>query len=243
MTRCLYLVGLLLVLNFLNINAQIDYEQVRSADTTSYYVNNPFGDKAEFTWTISGGIIAGHSSPYTADGADTIRVIWNDSNKTSANYGFLTVSEIIHWQSPSSASCQSNDEQIYVQSWVQPKAATDTSAIIVCSGEEFLINLNFQGKPGYRYKWKLYDKDTPSVIIEDHTTDFINCDSTSTDIIVPGIVNTGNTEKSYEFEVTDVQDTLNDGMPGNVSMGRVTVRVQPVPKAGIIKSSNQLIRR
>lgn len=242
MTTRLYLVGLIFVFNLLKINAQIDYEQIRSADTIKYYVNNPYGNNAEYTWIITGGVIVGHSTHYTADGADTVNVIWNDSNKTSANFGFLGVSEVLLWKGVPS-SCQSDEEQINVQSWVQPRVITDTSDIIVCSGESSLINLNFEGKPGYRYKWKFYDKENPSAIIEDHTTEFIDCDSTSTDIVLPGIENTGNTEKLYEFEVTDVQDGLDDGIPGNVSLGRVTIRVQPKPQAGTIKSSNYLIRR
>ncbi len=196
---------------------------------------------AEFTWTITGGTIAGYSSPYTADGADTIKVIWNDSNKTSANYGSLTVSEIINW--PSGASCQSAEEQIDVESWVQPKAITDTSAIIVCSGEPFVISIAFEGKPEYRYKWKLYDKENPIILIQDYTASFITSINPSADIVFDGIENSSNTENLYEFEVTDIQDGLNDSIPGNVSMARVTVYVQPKPIVGILNSTNPLIRR
>lgn len=228
-------------LPLLSAHAQISPEQIRNTDTITYFVNNPYGNQAEFTWIITGGIIIGHSSPYTADGADTIRVLWDDANRTSANPGSLLVSEIVKW--PDGSSCPSDVEQIDIESWVQPAALTDTSGIIVCSGESFLIGLDFEGKPGYQYKWKLYDKDNPSVILEDHTAAFISCMYTSTDIIIPGLVNTGSAEKLYVFEVTDVQDDLPDGMPGNVSSGRVMVHVQPKTSTGTLKSNNHLIRR
>ena len=240
-TRFLYLIGLAFALSLSEVNAQIAYEQSRSADTISYYVNNPYGDKAEFTWNVTGGVIAGHTAPYTAIGADTIQVIWNDSNKTGPNYGSLTVSEVIHWDGGS--SCLSNSEQINVESWVRPKASTDTTDIIICAGESFLIRLNFEGKPGYQYKWKLYEKDDPAVIIEDHTADSVISKDPSADITIAGIDNTGNTENLYEFEVTGFQDGLNDSIPGDITVGKVTIRVQPKPRAGKIKSNNHLIRR
>lgn len=196
---------------------------------------------AEITWSVFGGTIAGHSTPYTAEGADTIQVIWNNSNKTSANYGSLHVSEIIHW--PGGPSCPSEEEQINVESWVQPTATTDTSGIIVCRGETFMITINFEGKPGYQYKWKLYDSENPELLIENHTTEFINSSEPSADILIAGLENNGSTQKLYEFEVTEVLDALNDSVPGNVSMAGVTIYVQPEPIAGTLKSSDQLIRR
>lgn len=237
----LYFIGFVFGLNLLNAKAQVDSDPIRNTDTITYYLKNPYGNNAEFTWTITGGTILGHSSPYIEYGADTIHVIWNDSNKTSANYGSLKVSEIVHW--PGGSSCASKEEQIDVESWVRPKAATDTSDIIVCSGESFAIKLDFEGKPGYKYKWKLYDKENPAIIIEDHTTEFINSINPSTDIVIAGIENSSSTEKLYEFEVTDVQDGLTDGMPGNVSMARVTINVQPKKSAGTLESNKHLIRR
>lgn len=239
--RYIYISLIVFGLKLLNVNAQIDYEQIRNTDTISYYVNNPDGDRAEFTWTITGGTIAGHSSPYSAIGADTIKVIWDNSNKSSANIGSLKVSKIINW--PGGSSCQSEEEQIYVESWVQPKAITDTSSIIVCSGESFAISIEFEGKPGYRYKWKLYDKENPEILLEDHTVDFINSMDPFKNIAIAGIENSSNTEKFLEFEVIDVQDGFDDNMPGDVSMASVTIYVQPKPKTGILKSPNSIIRR
>ncbi len=236
-----YIVIIVFGFKLLNVNAQIDYEQIRNTDTISYYVNNPYGDKAEFTWIITGGTIVGHSSPYTADGADTIQVIWNDSNKTSANYGSLKVSEIIDWSDE--ASCQSEDEIINIESWVQPKATTDTSGIIVCPGESFVISIDFEGKPGYHYKWKLFEKDKPEILVEDYTADFINCVNPSTDIIIAGIENSSSTQLLYEFVVTDVQDELIDSMPGNVLEARAIIYVQPKPPVGVLKTTTHLIRR
>ena len=237
----LYIFLLVLVINGLSAKAQVPFAQARSADSITYYVINPHGNNAEFTWIISGGIIVGHSSPYTADGADSIKVIWDDTNKNTANYGSLSVYEVVNW--PSGSSCSSDEEQINVEAWVQPKASIDTSGIIVCSGEEFIITIDFEGKPEYRYKWKLYDKDNPAIVIEDHTAGFIDCSNISTDIVIAGIENNGNTEKLYEFEITDVQDGLIDGMPGNVTSGRATIRVQPKATAGTLESNGQLIRR
>lgn len=239
--RCLYLIGLVLVFNMLHINAQINYETIRNTDTISYYVNNSHGNKAEFTWTIIGGIIVGHSSPYTADGADTIRVIWDDSNRTSANYGSLKVSKIVKWSG--GVSCQSEETEIHVESWVQPKAATDTTGISVCPGESFVIQLVFEGKPPYQYKWKLYEKEDPGVVVEDYTAGFISSIDPSTGIVIAPIENNSSTEKIYEFEVTEVQDELDDGMPCDVSMAGVTIYVQPKLAAGTLESSNHLIRR
>lgn len=237
----LYIAIVVLGFNLLSTKAQFIFEQIRNSDTIVYYVNSPYGNNAEFTWTITGGTIIGHSSPYTADGADTIKVIWNDSNKTSANYGSLRVYEVVNWTSGS--SCSSDEEQINVESWVQPKASTDTSGIIICSGESFVIKVDFEGKPEYRYKWKLYDKDNPAIVIEDHTAGFINSINTSTDIVIAGIENSGSAEKLYEFEITDVQDGLPDDMPGNVSLARLTIYVQPKTSAGTLESNEQLIRR
>jgi hypothetical protein len=239
--RYLYIIGLVLVFSRLYVNAQIDYDTIRNTDTISYYVNNPHGNRAEFTWIIDGGIIVGHSSPYTEDGADTIQVIWNDSNKTSANYGSLKVSKIVKW--PGGASCPSEETEINVESWVQPKAATDTAGIFVCSGESFVIPLDFEGKSPYQYKWKLFEKEHPGVLVEDHTAGFISSTGPSTNIIIAAIENNSNTEKLYEFEVTDIQDGLHDGMPCNVSLARVIIHVRPKPSAGILKSTNHLIRR
>jgi hypothetical protein len=238
---CQYIIIIIVGFNQLIAKAQVVFEQVRNTEPVTYYVNNPFGNNAAFTWTITGGTIAGHSSPYTAVGADTIEVIWNDSNRTSANYGSLMVSEIVKW--PGGSTCSSEEENINVESWVQPKAATDFADLIVCTGEAFVVRVNFEGKPGYKYKWKLYDKENPETIIEDHTAEFVSCIDTSTDIVIAGIENNNTTEKMYEFEITDVQDAFTDGMPGNVSMGSVTVYVQPKTPAGILKSNSHLIRR
>lgn len=237
----IYIIVLVFGINLLNARAQINYEQTRSSDTITYYLINSYGNNAVFTWTVTGGEIAGHLSPYTAAGADTIQVIWSDSNKTTANYGSLSVSEVVNW--PSGASCPGDEEQINIESWVQPKASTDTAGIIVCTGEPFVITVNFEGKPEYKYKWKLYDKENPEIIVEDYTSDFINCANPSTDIVFDGMENADSTEKIYVFEVTDVQDGLDDGMPGNVSMGRVKIYVQPKKPAGALKSNNHLIRR
>ena len=239
--RCLYVSGIVLVFNLLYVNAQIDYDTIRNTDTIVYYVNNPHGITAEFTWTIDGGTITGHSSPYTADGADTISVMWDDANRTSANYGSLKVSKIVKW--PGGVSCQSDETEIHVESWVQPKASTDTTGINICPGESFTIQLVFEGKPPYQYKWKLYEKEDPGVIIEDHTAGFISSPGPSTGIIIAAIENNSGTEKIYEFEVTEVQDGLDDGMPCDVSMAGVTVYVQPKPAAGTLENSNHLIRR
>jgi hypothetical protein len=236
-----YLIGLVLSFNIMNTLAQVPIEQARSSDTITYYIINPYGNNAEITWTIAGGTIVGHPSPYTADGADTIQVIWNDSNKTSANYGLLKVSEIVKW--PGGISCPSPEEQINVESWSRPKAITDTSGLIICPGESFTIKIDFEGKPEYRYKWKLYDRDNPATIIEDHTAEFITSISPSTDILIAGIENNTDTEKMYEFEITDVQDALNDSIPGDVLMAGVSIYVQPKTSAGILKNNNYLIRR
>jgi hypothetical protein len=239
--RYQYLIGLILSFNLLNTLAQVPTEQARSTDTITYYIINPHGNNAEITWTITGGTIVGHPSPYTADGADTIQVIWNDSNKTSANYGLLKVSEIVKW--PGGISCPSPEEQINVESWSRPKAKTDTSDLIICPGESFAIKIDFEGKPGYRYKWKLYDRDNPTMLIEDHTAEFITSINPSTDILIAGIENNTGTEKMYEFEITDVQDALNDSIPGDVSMAGVSIYVQPKTSAGMLKNSDYLIRR
>jgi hypothetical protein len=239
--RLSYLIGLFFVFDLILVNAQIDYEQIRNTDTISYYVNNPYGTMAEFTWIISGGTIVGHSTPYTAAGADNILVIWNDSNRTTPNFSYLRISETINW--PDGASCQSDEEQIDVESWVQAKASTDTSGIRVCRGESLVIKVEFEGKPGYQYKWKLYEKENPEILVEDHTSDFENSINPSIDILIAGIENNSNTQKIYEFLVTEVRDGLNDDMPGDVSMASATIYVQPVPLIGEIKSSNNLIRR
>lgn len=238
---CLYILLIVFGFNLLSTKAQVTFEQIRNTDTITYYVNNPYGNNAEFTWTITGGTMVGHSSPYTADGADTIQVIWDDSNKTSANYGSLTVSEIVKW--PGGSSCSSEEEQINVESWVQPKAITDTSDIIICSGESFAIKVDFEGKSEYKYKWKLYDKENPAIIIEDYTAEFINSINPSTDIVIAGIENSSGAEKLYEFEIIDVKDGFPDDMPGNVSLARATIYVQPKTSAGTLKSNSHLIRR
>ena len=237
----IYIIGLITVFNFLNANAQIALEQIRNTDTVTYYLLNPEGNNAEFTWTITGGSIAGHTSPYTAVGADTIQVIWDDSNKTTANYGSLKVSKVINWAG--GASCTSPEEQIDIESWVQPKAITDTTGIIVCPNEPFSIKLDFEGNPAYKYKWKLYDKDNPTVILVDTTAAFLSTTNTSTDIELEGIENLGSAEKIYVFEVSDVQDAIEDGMPGDISMGRVNIHVQSRSSAGTLNSTNSLIRR
>ncbi len=239
--RYSYFLGLVLSINILNIHAQVPIEQARSADTISYYINNPYGNSAEITWSINGGIIVGHFSPYIADGADTIQVIWNNSLKNSANDGFLAVSEIVHWLGGS--SCQSPEEQIYVEAWAPPKAITDSSSLKICPGESFTIQVVFEGKPGYRYKWKLYERENPALLLEDHTTDFITCNNPSADIIIAGVENNTGIEKILEFEITDVQDGLSDNMPGDISMGKVSIHVQPKKSAGTLKSNNYLIRR
>ena len=225
----------------MNTLGQIPVEQARSADTIIYYIINPYGNDAEITWTITGGIIVGHPSPFTSDGADTIQVIWNDSNKTSANYGLLKVSEIVKW--PGGISCPSPEEQLNVESWSRPKAITDTSDLLLCPGEYFTIKIDFQGKPEYSYKWKLYERNNPTLIIEDHTAEYITSISSSTDIVIPGIENDTGTEKIYEFEITDVQDALNDSIPGDVSTAGVSIYVQPKSPAGVLKNNNYLIRR
>ncbi len=227
--------------NLLSAKAQITFEQIRNTDTITYYVINPYGNKAEFTWTITGGIIVGHSSPYTANGADTIKVLWDDSNRTSANYGILRVSEIVNWSGGS--SCSSEEEQINVESWVQPKAIAFTSDSVICSGESFVINVDFEGKPEYKFKWKLYEKDNPTIIVEDHTNEFTISITPSTEIVLAGIENSSNTEKLYVLEITDVQDGFPDGMPGNLSSARVTLYVQPKASAGTLNSNGNLIRR
>ncbi len=240
-TCYLSITGLVFGFNMLITEAQVTFQQARSADTIIYYLINPYGNIVEFTWTIAGGTIAGHSSPYTAYEADTIRVIWDDSNKTSANYGSLKVFEVINW--PSGPSCSSEEEQINVESWAKPKAITDTSDITTCSGESFVVKVDFEGKPGYKYKWKLYDKNNPALVIDDHTAEFISSAAPSANIVVAGIENNSSIEKIYEFEITDVQDELTDGIPGNVSLARVTIYVQPKSPAGTLKSNNHLIRR
>jgi len=239
--RLLYLVRLVFVFNLINVNAQIDYEKIRNTDTISYYVNNPYGNLAELTWTIDGGTIVGHSTLYTAEGADTIKVIWDDSNKNTANFGSLKVSESLSW--PGGSSCQSEEEQIHVESWVQPKATTNISSIRVCQGESFVVKINFEGEPGYQYKWKLYEKEYPEILVENHTTDFINSINTSADIVIAGLKNSSSSQKLYKFEITDVQDGLNDGMTGNVLMSWATIYVQSKPLKGTLKTTNHLIRR
>ncbi len=236
-----YLIGLFIAIHVLNINAQDTTELARSADTIFYYIINPHGNNAEITWTITGGIIIGHSSPYTEDGADTIRVIWNDSNKTNANYGSLKVSYIVNWAIGS--SCESPEEQINVESWVRPKAIVNTSSLSICSGDTFKIRVNFEGKPGYKFKWKLFDRDNPAKIIEDHTETFITCNDSLTDILITGIDNNTGTEQVYDFEITDVNDGLTDGTPGDVSTAKASIYVQPKALPGILKDDNHLIRR
>ena len=139
----LYISLLAFVFNLMSAYALVTPEETRSADTIAYYVINPHGNHAEFTWTISGGTIIGHSSPYTATGADTIKVLWDDTNKNSANFGSLRVSEVVNW--PGGPSCSSDEMQIDVEAWVRPKTITDTSDIIVCSCEEFVITVDFEG--------------------------------------------------------------------------------------------------
>jgi hypothetical protein len=238
---CLYFALVLIGFSVLKAKAQVVFEQIRNTDPVTYYVNNPYGDQALFTWTITGGTLVGHSSPYTANGADTVEVKWNDTNRNSANYGSLTVSEIVKWHDGS--TCPSEEEKINVESWVQPKAQTDTSGILMCPGEPFVIRVYFEGKPGYRYKWKLYDLENPAIPVEDHTDVFISSINSFADIDIPALENSVSTEKLYEFEITDVQDGFADGMPGDVSSARVTIFVQPKTAAGILKSNNHLIRR
>ena len=237
----IYLIGIVFGTSLLNTYAQVSFEQSRSADTIIYFVQNPYGNNAEFTWTITGGNIVGHSSPYTANGADTIQVIWNDSNKTTANIGSITVSEVVNW--PGGSSCPSDEEKINVESWVQPKAIAEGNNLKVCSGESFILKISFEGKPGYEYKWRLYSKTDSTIVIEDYTSDFISCSDTTADIVVAGIENNSPTEEIYEFEVTDVKDGLADGMPANISMAKVNIHVQPESSPGTLKNSNTLIRR
>jgi hypothetical protein len=222
-------------------NAQVIFEQVRNTEPITYYVKNPYGNRAEFTWTITGGSIVGHASPYIADGADTIQVIWDDQNRNSSNYGSLRVSEIVKWSE--SSNCSSEEEQINVESWVQPKARTDFPEITVCSGETITVSVYFEGMPEYRFKWKLYDTENPEIVIEDHTTEFIRCNEPLTDIIITGIDNNTPSEKIVEFRITDVRDAFADGMPGDVSLGTVMIYVQPKPLAGTLKSSHHLFQR
>ena len=61
--------------------------------------------------------------------------------------------------------------------------------------------------------------------------------------MIPGIENNSGAEKIYEFEITDVQDDLTDGMPGDLSVAKVSIYVQPKISAGQLKNNNYLIRR
>ncbi len=237
----LFIIVFVFGFNLLNVLAQVPLQQTRSADTIAYFLNNPNGPIEEFTWTITGGVIVGHSSPYMAEAADTIQVVWSDLNKTSANFGSLKVSKVVIW--PGGGSCTSPEEKIDVESWVRPKAKTDTSELKICSGESFSVKVFFEGKPDYKYKWKLCDKDNPGIIVEDHTAEFLISTNSSTNILVAGIENYSNSEKIYEFEITDVQDGLTDNMPGDVSMARVTIYLQPKTSAGLLNNNNHLIRR
>jgi hypothetical protein len=236
-----YFIGLVFLFFIRNAIAQISPEQIRNSDTISYYVIAPFSSKAEFTWTITGGSIIGHSSPYTAIGADTIKVIWNNSNKNDANYGTLNVFERISWSGTD--YCQSEETDIKVESWVRPAAIAEMSNINVCQGEPFTVSVRFQGKPGYNFKWKLYDKENPNILIEDHSTEFINCSYLSADINLNGINNSSDSLKYYVFEITDVQDGLNDNLSADLSMGKIIIGVQPIPNIGIPQSNKKLIRR
>jgi hypothetical protein len=227
--------------NILNANAMIPPEEARSADTIIYYIKNPYGNSAEITWSITGGIIVGHSSPYTADGADTIKVIWNDTKKSSVNPGSLKVSEIVKWAG--GTSCPSPEEQINVESWVKPKVITDTLALNICSEDSIIIKVYFEGKPEYKYKWRLYEKNNPSQIIEDYTTNFIISNDTITYIKIAGIKNTTGSVQIYEFEITEVHDGLTDKTHGDVSMGKTSIYIQSETSIGTIKNNNQLIRR
>lgn len=240
-TRYAYIIGLVFSLGVLHNYAQDSIVLTRCSVPITYYVHNPYGNNATFTWTITGGTIPGHTSPYTSDGADSISVIWNAAATTEANPGSLKVWETVHW--PDGASCSSAEEQIQVEAWVRPKAITDTTDRYVCLDEAFTIPVFFEGKPGYRYTWKLYDKDNPYIIIEDHTAGYISCDSTYTDILIAGIRNTTGTEKQYIFEITGVQDSLDDGMTGEISTARITIHVWPKTSTGILYNNNHLIRR
>lgn len=133
--------------------------------------------------------------------------------------------------------------EILVESWVQPKAIVDTSDIIICPDESFVIKVDFEGKPPYRYKWKLYEKNNPEVWVEDHTTEYSSSISPSIDIPITALQNNSDTEKEYVFEITEVKDSLKDDMPCNVSMARQPIYVQPKQTVGTLKSSNHLISR
>lgn len=240
-TRYAYFIWLVFSIGIYQVYAQEPVVQDRSADTTIYYVENSLGSNAVFTWNITGGIIPGHGSSYTAEGADSIEVIWNDSCKSCANKGTLTVYKIVSW--PDGNFCISPEEQISVEAWSRPKATADTNTRFVCSQKAFDIELSFEGKPGYQYQWKLYDKNNPSLVLEDHTDEYTSSGNPFTSISIAGITNTSEVEKQYVFELTALKDALDDGMPEDLTEAKKIIVVRPQASAGQLKYTNYLKRR
>ena len=241
-------IALAIVLVTINAGAQTDYgsgytdpQVIRNTDPISYTVSNPDGNNATFTWTVTGGTIVDQSSPYSATGANSIQVIWDNANKTSVNIGNLTVSKVI--DHGDGVSCPGPDQIMEIQSWVSPKATVATSNFHVCSGEASTVDLTFEGKADYSYKWKVYQKDTPANIVEDKTGSFLTSNTSSVTVDIASVVNISGSDIIYVFAVTQVQDAFADIDDGDITTATVEMTVHSTSDIGPIQSGSSLISR
>jgi hypothetical protein len=246
-------IALVLFLTGVNMLAQTNYgtgytttQIVRNSSDVQYTVSNSDGTNATFTWTVTGGtIIVGgipQVSPYTQAGTAaatvSIYVRWDNTNKTSANSGTLSVSKTV-------GTCSSNTQTFNVQSWVAPLARVTTTSFNVCSGTGSSVNVSFEGNAGtsgFGYKWRVI-KVSDGSVVEDHTATTLYSASNTATVNIAAIANTSGAAVQYQFELTLMQDGFTDVANGDLTAAKVTFNVNPEPVVGPINSSNSLILR
>ena len=249
----LSMLSMVLTLSGTNLFAQTTYgtgytttQTVRNNADIQYTVSNPDGITATFTWTVTGGTIyvggIAQVSPYAQPGTVaanvSIYVRWDNTNKTSANAGTLSVSK-------TTGTCTSNVQTFTVQSWVTPLARVTTVPFSVCSGTSSSVNLNFEGNSGssgYLYRWRVIRISDGSVT-EDHTAASISTAAPAAIATIAGITNASGAPIQYRFELTLMQDGFTDVAAGNITTANVTFTVNPASAIGPISSSNSLILR
>jgi hypothetical protein len=247
------IISTILTISGINLFAQTNYgtgytttQTIRNNSDVQYTVSNPDGVAATFTWIVTGGTIyisgvaqpSTYTQPGTAAANVSIFVRWDNTNKTSANAGTLSVSKTV-------GTCASTVQTFTVQSWVAPLARVSTASFSVCSGTASSASVDFEGNAGnsgYLYSWRVVRVSDMSVV-EDHTASLIPSTTTTVTPSIAGITNTSGAPIQYRFELTLMQDGFTDIAAGDVSAANVTFTVNPVPAIGPINSSNSLILR
>lgn len=243
------IISMLLSLNGINLLAQtygIGYtttQTVRNNSDVQYTVSNPDGLAATFTWTVTGGTIyvgglaqvSPYSQPGTVAANVSIYVRWDNTNKTTANAGTLSVSKTV-------GTCASSVQTFTVQSWVAPLARVTTTPFSVCSGTASSASIDFEGNAGnsgFLYRWRVVRVSDGSVV-EDHTSSSISSATSPVTPTIAGITNTSGSPIQYRFELTLMQDGFTDIATGDIAAAKVTFTVDPAPAIGPINSSNSL---